>query len=186
MSEDTELQDSQTPAGEEETQDESQKDTQGEKQTSDSHSDKKDELREFDKQMLSRLKRLEESRKETKKEEKLAPKEEESSAPSTPQATDYKTILQLKAKGFSDQEVLDLISKAEKYKVPPGTLLEDEDYMAGVEAKRAKAKAEQASPSPTGRSPKQPGKEYAKLDSKERREKYNPQTWIAKHRGRIG
>lgn len=141
-----------------------------------------EQLTPFQKQLLGRVKKLEEKHKgETNPPAASTQNQQASSTPNT----DYKSILALKAKGFSDQEVLDLIGKAEKFRVSPEALLQDEDFMAGIEAKRAKAKVDKATPAPTPRTgPTSNGKTITQTPRDQRAQNFGFEAW--RNKGRRG
>lgn len=170
MSEETELQDSLTPAEGDET-------PTVEEQASDSQPDQPQHT-EAEKKLYARVKKAEEESKKLRDE--LAKRTPEPSAPQAPD--DIETVLRLRSEGYSDKEVLDIRSKAKKYNIPIASLLEDDLLKAGIEANRQKAKVEQATPAPSARSGflGKSGKSFAETPKEKRAEEFGFQTWKTK------
>lgn len=113
-------------------------------------------LKETNKGLYERLKKEEAKRKEL--EQKLvqnSPKVEENKEkdklPQVPGLT-TRDVLRLRADGWNDKEILAVEEEATSMGVSPSKLLESSLYKAGLEARRAKERSEQATPSPSSRS----------------------------------
>lgn len=96
------------------------------------------------------------------------------------------SALKLRAEGFSDQEILDLRKQARQLNVPVKTLLQNETFKQGIEARRKAAKeqqaVEQATPSPTSRTVKIGDKSWDDMSPQEQRAHH--QEMVGQYAGR--
>jgi hypothetical protein len=129
------------------------------------------EVIEKNKKLFARAKAAEAKLKELKNGAK-----ERAEAPavnSAPQQDDIETVLQMRAEGYSDKEVLTLRSYAKRMNTPIHEVAKDPFIMSGILAEREKARSLSASPSPST----QPfvgktGKSYKDMTSEERKEHF--------------
>lgn len=134
--------------------------------------------------LYARAKQAEEGEKRLK--EELAAFKQAPAPTPAPQADDIEAVLRLRSEGYSDKEILEVRSKAKKYGVPIVNLLEDDLIKSGIEAGRAKAKVEQATPQPSTRSnPTVGGKEFNQMTPDERSKNFNFQSWKGRKGGQV-
>ena len=134
-----------------------------------------EKLVETNKRLFARAKKAEEELKSYKPKEKPEAKEKPSEEL---QFTDLKTreVLELRAEGYSDAEILQLHEQASRFGTPISKLKDNPLIKEGMEALRKKAKAAQATPAPSSRSSSLSlkGKSYGELKTDtERREAFN-------------
>lgn len=86
------------------------------------------------------------------------------------QVDEMDVVLQLNSEGYSPSEIRDLRAKAKRYNVPISDLVNDPLVKSGLEATRAKAKSEQATPAPSNRSSgiSVEGKSWSEMKPEER------------------
>ena len=163
MDEETELQDSLTPA---EDADTSENVSDNTVETSEPMVPKS----EFDK-VFARAKRAEEKLKTgstasepVERESAPSAKAEESGA-----GISVEQVLSLRNDGYSEGEILNLTRKARSLGVQVDRLLTDDTFKAGLLAEREIAKVESATPTPSTSSPKIGGKTFEEMTAPERK-----------------
>lgn len=107
-------------------------------------------------------------------------KYESSGQPSTPVAPieapksdDIDVVLQLKAEGRTDSEIITLRKYAKKMNLPISEVANDPLIKAGLDVERQKVKVEEATPSPSGGTQTVQGKTWAQMSPDERRANYD-------------
>lgn len=127
---------------------------------------------EQNKKLFARAKSAEEKAKKLRETPPTPPAPSPDIPPTTPQGgsgDELTEVLSLQERGFSNGEILSLREKSKLYKIPLATFLKDETVLAGIEAQRAKRKADAATPpsSPRG-TPLKPAKPFSKMTPDEK------------------
>jgi hypothetical protein len=91
----------------------------------------------------------------------------------TSQSDDIETVLDLRAKNYSDSEILTLRKYAKKMNTPIAEIIEDPFIKSGIEAERQKAKVEQNTPNPSAGTFTAKGKTWAQMTPDERKTNYD-------------
>lgn len=115
-----------------------------------------DKLAESRSKIYARAKAAEEKLKEIKKEKPV-----EKEVHTSTVVDEVEAVLQLKANGFSDAEVLEARRYAKRTNQPLPDVTKDPILSAYIEKNREKKNVEQATPSPSGRTSTQATSDYA-------------------------
>lgn len=114
------------------------------------------ELIDRNAKLYARAKKAEEEKKSYRERlaslEQQAPKPQQEPAPKTEGADEIETVLSLRAKGYSDSEILTLRRYSKRMGVTIAEIEEDPFIKAGISSERERAKAEQATPEPSSSS----------------------------------
>jgi preprotein translocase subunit SecD len=85
---------------------------------------------------------------------------------------DIETVLEMRAKGYSDSELLTLRKYAKRMSVPISEIADDPLIKSAIEVERQKAKVEQNTPTPSSGTQTVKGKTWAQMSSDERKANY--------------
>lgn len=121
---------------------------------------------ELNKRLFNRAKDAETELKKHKK-----GKTEDAKAPT--QSDEIEQVLSLRAEGYTDGEILSLRTYAKKMNTTIREVASDEFIKAGIETKRAKLKASEATPPPSNRSVTVKGKTWETMTDAERRTNFS-------------
>jgi len=118
-------------------------------------------VKERNQVLFNRAKQAEDTKKKQREElEKLRPKKEEPKAQPTLDAREYARLLH---QGYSEEEI-DFVEKQVKVLGKPASdVLKDAFTLSAIRGVREKKKAEQATPSPSARSPQKQGEKTKHL-----------------------
>lgn len=130
-----------------------------------------EKLIETNKRLYARAKKAEEETKQLREK----PKSDEAPKATQDSGLPVRTVLELRKDGYSDAEILELEDESKKLNVPVSTLLSNDLFKKGLEAKRREAKIAQGTPTPSSRSGffSEKGKSFSEMSADERRATFN-------------